>query len=131
MRWGTIMTIGEISKITGISESALRYYERKSLIQIARDVNNRRAYVQADISWIQFIQKLKDTGMLLRDIQRYSALRYLGDSTMEERLKILEDHQKYVKEQSDKWQQYTRNLEDKMNYYRMEIKKQSKSNQVN
>ena len=125
------MTIGEISKITGISESALRYYERKSLIQIARDVNNRRVYVQADISWIQFIQKLKDTGMLLRDIQRYSALRYLGDSTMEERLKILEDHQKYVKEQSDKWQQYTRNLEDKMNYYRMEIKKQSKSNQVN
>ena len=55
--------------------------------------------------------------MLLRDIQRYSALRYLGDSTMEERLKILEDHQKYVKEQSDKWQQYTRNLEDEIKFF--------------
>ncbi len=117
------MTIGEISKITGISESTLRYYEGKGLIRIERDANNRRVYTPADVSWIQFIQKLKDTGMLLRDIQKYSALRYLGDSTMQERLEILEEHQKYVRQQSLKWQQYTQNLEDKMLYYRTEISK--------
>ncbi len=117
------MTIGQFSSVTGIVESTLRYYEKKGLIRIARDKNNRRNYSEADITWVQFIQKLKNTGMMLKDIQRYSDLRYEGDSTMEERLEMLKIHKKYVDEQCARWNGYAKNLDDKMDFYRERIKK--------
>ena len=49
-------------------------------------------YEESDIEWIKFIRRLKETGMLLKDIQLYSDLRYRGKSTMPERLNILQSH---------------------------------------
>ena len=117
------MIIGQFSSATGIVESTLRYYEKKGLIRIARDKNNRRNYSEADVTWVQFIQKLKNTGMMLKDIQRYSDLRYEGDSTMPERLEVLKAHKKYVDEQCARWNRYAQNLDDKMDFYRERIKK--------
>ena len=86
------MTIGELSKVTSISEHTLRYYEKKELIRVNRDAGGRRCFNESDIEWLLFIKRLKDTGMLLRDIKRYSELRYEGDGTIVERLEILEKH---------------------------------------
>lgn len=97
------MTIGEISKATNISEYTLRYYEKKGLIRVKRDSVGRRIYEESDIEWVKFIQRLKDTGMLLKDIKKYSNLRYGGDVTMPERLSMLKKHRKYVLEQQTKW----------------------------
>lgn len=115
------MTIGEFSAVTGIVESTLRYYEKKGIIRIARDNNNNRNYSEADITWVQFIQKLKDTGMQLKDIQKYSDLRHEGDSTMPERLEMLKVHKKYVEEQCARWERYAKNLDDKIDYYKENI----------
>lgn len=90
------MTIGEISEKTNLPESTLRYYEKKGLIRVSRDKNGRRDYEESDIEWIKFIRRLKETGMLLKDIQLYSDLRYRGKSTMPERLNILQSHRQYV-----------------------------------
>ena len=46
-----------------------------------------------------FICRLKETGMLLRDIRRYADLRDRGRATMPERLAMLEEHREYVLEQ--------------------------------
>lgn len=46
------MTIGEIAKQTDLSESTLRYYEKKELIKVVRDKNGRRNYEESDIEWI-------------------------------------------------------------------------------
>ena len=97
------MKIGEMSKLTGLSENTLRYYEKKGLIGVQRDQYQRRIYTEQDIAWVQFIQRLKDTGMLLRDIRRYAELRYQGDSTLAERMALLQRHRKYVLAQQQKW----------------------------
>jgi len=89
------MTIGEFSEKCGISPSALRYYEKKELIRVTRDGTGRREYDSGDIAWISFLVRLKNTGMPLREIKRYSDLRYKGDSTVPERLEILLKHKKY------------------------------------
>lgn len=68
------MTIGEISEKTNLPESTLRYYEKKGLIRVSRDKNGRRNYEESDIEWIKFIRRLKETGMLLKDIQLYLSL---------------------------------------------------------
>ena len=73
------MIIGEFSRLTGISAYTLRYYEKKGLLHVERDGAGRRDYREADVEWVKFIKRLKDTGMLLRDIRHYSDLRYQGD----------------------------------------------------
>ena len=116
------MTIGEIAKQTDLPESTLRYYEKKELIKVARDKNGRRDYEERDIAWIKFIRRLKETGMLLKDIQKYSKLRYEGNGTMPERLEMLQVHREYVVEQQRKWEEYLENLDNKIAFYEEAIK---------
>lgn len=111
------MTIGEIAAKTNLAESTLRYYEKKGLIRVARDQGGRRDYAESDIEWIRFIQRLKETGMQLVDIRLYSTLRYQGESTMPERMEMLQRHREYVEQQLRKWQEYMQNLEDKIAFY--------------
>lgn len=115
------MRIGEIAKAAGISEYTLRYYEKKDLIRVRRDDAGRRCYDESDIEWIKFIKRLKETGMLLKDIREYSRLRYEGNATMPERLEMLEKHREYVLEQQKKWAEYLSNLDDKIAFYRDSI----------
>lgn len=119
---GIFMTIGKLSEKTGISAYTLRYYEKKGLIKVSRDAAGRRVYDETDVEWIRFIQRLNDTGMLLRDINRYSNLRYQGDSTMEERMKILEENRKYVLEEQEKWENHMKHLNEKIEIYQEKIK---------
>ena len=115
------MTIGEIAARTQLPESTLRYYEKKMLLRVSRDQSGWRDYAESDIKWIKFIRRLKDTGMPLREIQRYSALRYAGDGTMTERLEMLLVHRQYVLEQQQKWTGYLQNLDEKIAFYRRSI----------
>jgi len=115
------MTIGELSKKTGLSESTLRYYEKKGLIRVQRDSGGRRDYLEGDVEWIKFIRRLKETGMLLKDIRRYSELRCAGSETMPQRLEMLEAHRKYVLDQRRRWDEYLRNLDGKIAFYRQAI----------
>ncbi len=117
------MKIGEISNKTNLPASTLRYYEKKGLIKVDRDKNGRRHYKNSDIEWIKFIKRLKETGMLIKDIQHYSELRYIGSITMPERLKILQLHREYVLEQQLKWTEYLQNLDNKIKFYQQSIKK--------
>lgn len=116
------MTIGEIAKKTDLSESTLRYYEKKGLLRVGRDHNGRRDYEESDIAWIKFIRRLKETGMLLKEIRRYAQLRYRGESTMPERLDMLQKHREYVLKQLKKWNEYLQNLDDKIAFYQESIR---------
>lgn len=118
------MTIGEFSKKIGMSVYTLRYYESKKLIFVSRDKNGRRNYTEKDIAWIKFIQRLKETGMKLQEIQQYAALRYQGEKTMPKRLELLKKHYSFVMEEQKKWKMYLQNLEQKIIWYEQEIKKQ-------
>lgn len=115
------MTIGEFSTVTGICAYTLRYYEKKGLLRADRDHAGRRDYSADDIEWVKFIQRLKNTGMLLRDIERYSYLRSQGDDTMEERLELLIRHRSSVVEEQRKWKEYLENLDEKIGIYRERI----------
>lgn len=119
------MTIGEVSEKTHLPESTLRYYEKKNLIAVPRLANGRRDYAESDIAWIKFIRRLKETGMPLNHIQRYSALRYAGDSTLPERLEMLRAHREYVLEQQKRWARYLQNLDGKIDLYRQMLQDQA------
>ena len=114
-------TIGEFSKITGLSDHTLRYYEKEDLLIVSRDNGGRRFYTEAEIHWILFIKRLKETGMPIKDIKKYAQLRYQGDSTMSERLHILEKHRVFAIKEKAKWDTNLENLEDKIKIYKDKI----------
>ena len=122
------MKIGEMANKTNLPASTLRYYEKKGLLKVDRDKNGRRYYKESDIEWIKFIRRLKETGMLIKDIQHYSELRYVGSITIPERLQILQLHRNYVLEQQLKWTEYLQNLDDKIEFYQQSIKNMTKHN---
>ena len=115
------MTIGEISEKTGLPESTLRYYEKKGLLRVPRDGGGRRDYGEGDIAWIQFLRRLKETGMPLKEIRRYSELRCAGNATMPQRLEILQAHREYVLEQRRHWDEYLNNLDEKIRFYEQAV----------
>ena len=117
-------SIGEFSNITNISIYTLRYYEKENLIIPSRKENGRRCYNEKDIIWIEFIKRLKDTKMPIKEIQEYAALRADGDSTMNERMEMLIKHRIALKEEIARSNEHLKKLNDKINYYKAEIDKQ-------
>ncbi|MDY5635208.1 MAG: MerR family transcriptional regulator, partial [Streptococcus orisratti] len=81
--------IGEFSRKCGLSIDTLRYYEKEGLIHSHRLTNNHRYYDETDIAWVQFIIRLKQTGMPIKHMRTYAKLRYQGDETIPQRLELL------------------------------------------
>ena len=111
-------TIGEFSSVSGISIHTLRYYEKESLIIPERKGNGRRLYSDGDIAWIQFIKRLKDTGMPIKEIQKYAVLRAKGDSTWEDRMEMLIHHRAVLKKEIAAMQENLDKLDEKIGYYK-------------
>jgi DNA-binding transcriptional MerR regulator len=89
---GLIMMIKEAARITGVSADTLRYYERIGLIPaVPRTKSGIRDYTDYYIQWIGFLQELKSMGMSLESMIDYIELAKRGDSTYEERKRILAD----------------------------------------
>ena len=86
----TNLTIKQVADATGLSEHTLRYYERIGLIHpIDRANNTHRRYTEDDIGWIDFLMKLRATGMSIRDMRIYAHLQRQGDSTLPQRVEML------------------------------------------
>jgi len=91
------LTIQEVSEATGLSAHTLRYYERIGLIHpIEREENTRRLYTDDDLGWIDFLLKLRATGMSIKDMQKYAELQRQGDLTLPDRVEMLKSLQSKV-----------------------------------
>jgi MerR family transcriptional regulator, redox-sensitive transcriptional activator SoxR len=64
------LTISEVSARSGVSASALRFYERQGLIEAERTDGNQRRYDRAVLRRIAFIQAGRAAGVTLADIKR-------------------------------------------------------------
>lgn len=68
------MRIGELSRLTGVSVRALRYYEDEGLIRPARSSNGYRDFCDGAVEVIQQIRGLIGSGLptrIIRDILPY------------------------------------------------------------
>jgi DNA-binding transcriptional MerR regulator len=89
--------IAEAAHQSGLSIDTLRYYERIELIDPpARDSGGRRAYSDDDLAWLNFLTKLRTTGMPIRLMREYAKLRHQGLATATRRKQILVEHRKDV-----------------------------------
>jgi MerR family transcriptional regulator, redox-sensitive transcriptional activator SoxR len=63
------LTIGELSTRSGISASALRFYERQGLIESRRTEGNQRRYPAVTLRRVALIQAGKSAGIPLQRIR--------------------------------------------------------------
>ena len=63
------VTIGQLARRTGVSVSALRFYEEKGLLQPLRTSGNQRRFLRADIRRVSFILIAQKLGLNLSEIE--------------------------------------------------------------
>jgi len=94
------MKIGELAKRSGLTTYTIRYYERIGLLPHAdRDPSGQRDYDASILTWMEFLGRLKTTGMPIREMLQYAALRDRGAGTEAKRRALLEQHRERVRTQ--------------------------------
>jgi DNA-binding transcriptional MerR regulator len=112
MNEANTLTIKQMAERTGLSTHTLRYYERMDLLDVvARDPSsNHRRYSSRNIERINFVKRLRETGMPLRQIQDYVSLIRQGEGTIPQRLALLAEHRRKV-------EAHLRAIEGKIEWY--------------
>lgn len=113
----TQFTPSQVAERTGFSLDTLRYYEKAGLLgRIDRTAGGRRAYSEGDLEWLALVRCLRDTGMPIADLRRYAELS-ADQSTMAERLALLEEHDRTVQASIDALLAQQRRLREKIAWY--------------
>jgi DNA-binding transcriptional MerR regulator len=115
----TALTISGAARASGVSAHTLRYYERAGLLDpVDRGAGGHRRYAEEDLARIQFLTKLRSTGMPIRQIREYAELMRRGDDTHEARLALLEAHRDAVRAHLAETERNLELIDYKIGYYR-------------
>ncbi|ACO76496.1 transcriptional regulator, MerR family [Azotobacter vinelandii CA] len=113
------LTISQLAARFGLSAHTLRYYERIGLLDpVGRDSSGHRVFVEKDLLWIEFLLRLRSTGMPIRRMQRYAELRRQGETTLAARRQLLEEHRQAVARRLDELGRSLAALDGKIDIYR-------------
>ncbi|WP_202388641.1 redox-sensitive transcriptional activator SoxR [Pontixanthobacter aquaemixtae] len=63
------LPIGELARRTGLSVSAIRFYEEKGLVQSIRTAGNQRRFLRSDLRRLSFILIAQKLGLALSEIE--------------------------------------------------------------
>lgn len=116
-------TIKEVSKKLDVSEHTLRFWAKNGFFPfIQRDENNIRRFSENDLNWVKMVKCLRSVGTENKAIKRYIDLCIEGDSTIEERYKIILDTKAKAHKQMQDLQKQIDLLDYKESYYQNLIK---------
>jgi DNA-binding transcriptional MerR regulator len=105
-----------------LTAHTLRYYERVGLMgSVGREANGHRVYGPQDSQWVSFLHHLRETGMSIREMQRYCALRDQGEGTLQQRLALLERHTEKVAAQLRAQHEHLARLRDTVTAYQAKL----------
>ena len=114
------LLIGELAEAVGLSPDALRYYERAGLMRdpVPRNGSGQRIYRAADARWVEFITKLRSSGMPIGMIRRYAELARAGEDSAPDRLALLQEHRRDVRQRLGELQHALDVIDHKIALYR-------------
>ncbi len=114
MEW----TIQELADKVGVTSHTLRYYEKIGLLRnIRRNENGVRVYTEYDLSWLELIRCLRNTGMPIEGIRQIVELSMQGDHTIPARKQILREHRRKVEQQMEELKNYLDKIDGKLKWY--------------
>ncbi|MBX7456843.1 redox-sensitive transcriptional activator SoxR [Qipengyuania sp. 1NDH17] len=69
MKANDLLPIGDLARRTGLSVSAIRFYEGKGLVEPIRTSGNQRRFLRSDIRRLSFILICQKLGLALSEIE--------------------------------------------------------------
>ncbi|MGW3205295.1 MerR family transcriptional regulator [Streptomyces sp. NPDC001135] len=114
-------TISEVVAFTGLTAHTLRWYERIGLMpHVDRSHTGQRRYSNRDLDWLDFVTKLRLTGMPVADMVQYAELVREGESTYRERQELLESTRRDVLDRIAELRDTLAVLDHKISFYARE-----------
>lgn len=110
-------TIGQVAKLTGLSISTIRYYDKEGLLNGINRKSGIRSFNDKDLNTIRVIECLKNSGMLIKEIRDFMKLWEEGDSSLNERYNFFLDQEKKVQDQIKSLNQTLKLIKFKQWYY--------------
>lgn len=113
-----LYTVGEMAKKLNVAPSTLRYYDKEGLLPfVERSDGGIRMFKDEDFEWLHIIECLKKTGMSIKDIKTFIDWCMEGDSTIEQRLQLIDRQREAVLNQIAQMQETLKTLDYKHWYY--------------
>ncbi|WFE26298.1 MerR family transcriptional regulator [Solwaraspora sp. WMMD791] len=113
----TAYSPAEAAARSGFSIDTLRYYEREGILSpVARTAGGRRVYSDDDLSMLDFLRCLRDTGMPIERLRRYGEL-CRDPQTVPERIALLREHADAVEQQIEQLHRWRARLGEKLAWY--------------
>lgn len=95
------LRIGELARLSGRSVYTIRWYEAQHLMPgAARDGAGRRMFSQAHVEWLGLLDRLRASGMSIRDMQAYARLVRQGKPALAECRRLLQAHREKVEQRA-------------------------------
>jgi DNA-binding transcriptional MerR regulator len=114
-------TIQQFSEISGLSVHTLRYYEKIALLDpVPRNASGYREYAEVHLRQVEFLKRLRDTGMPIQKMIMYAQLRKQGESTLAARRELLEKHEAQVKTHLAELENSLQMIQWKIEFYKNE-----------
>lgn len=80
-----------------MSYEALKFYCNEGLVpNVKRADNNYRVFDEHDVNWIRSLACLKRCGMSIQEMKEYLALCLQGQSTIPERMELLQKYKRNI-----------------------------------
>lgn len=113
------LSIGQLSKETGVSAHTLRYYGRLGLLPDTERTlrGNHRRFSRRFIGWVAFVRRLREAGMSVRSIADYVELLDEGEAeSWPARRQLLAAHREEVKRKIGELQEHLTILDQKLKH---------------
>jgi DNA-binding transcriptional MerR regulator len=112
------LRIGEVASRTGRSIHTIRWYEKQGLIPgVVRDRSGRRIYGEHHIGWLDLMERLRCTGMSIKQMREYTSLAKQGSAALRQRRALLAGHQVRVRQNIKRWTEALALIEAKVEFY--------------
>jgi DNA-binding transcriptional MerR regulator len=110
--------IGDVAKRSGRSVHTIRWYEAQGLLPgVIRDATGRRLYSDYHVGWLDLLDRLRQTGMPIREMRQYTALAKQGAAAIAQRRALIGEHQRRVRDSIARWTDALALINAKVEFY--------------
>lgn len=110
-------TIGQVSEMTGLPVSTLRYYDKEGLFPGMERQSGIRKFGENELEALRVIRCLKMSGLEIKDIKQFMEWCAEGADTYPERKALFESRRRIVEEEMERLQKTLDMLKFKCWYY--------------
>ncbi|MGE3346858.1 MAG: MerR family transcriptional regulator [Ramlibacter sp.] len=112
------LRIGELARRSGRSVHTIRWYEAQRLMPgAARDAAGRRLFSQSHVQWLGLLDRLRASGMSVRDMQAYARLMRQGKPALADCRVLLQEHRARVQQRCDELREALTLVDSKIAMY--------------